>query len=296
MALAVGTPSAWVSELLGTYGHAVVIANPRRLEASSKNRRNHDRVDARTLARLVRVDPARLYPSQPRGTEVRRDRVRLRARNALVEVRTSLLNSRRGLVKAVGGRVPACAAESFHTQAAQTIPEPWRVARMPLVEPVAALTTHIRAYDTQVEALARRKYPHAALLQQVKGVGPFTAVALRLTSEDPARLAKSREVGPSVGLVPQQEASGESAPQLGITNTGDLRLRRLLVGSAQDILGPFGEDGDVRRQGLKWAARGGKHAKRRALVAVARKLAVLRHRLWVTGDVYEPRRQPRVAA
>jgi transposase len=296
IALEVGTHSAWVSELLETYGHEVVIANPRRMESIAKNRRKNDRVDARTLARLVRVDPELLYPIQHRGTEVRRDLVLLRARNALVEVRTSLINSIRGLVKSMGGRVPACSAESFHTHAAETMPEPLRVALMPLVEQVTALTTQIRAYDKQVEALARRKYPNAALLQQVKGVGPLTAVAFLLTIEDPARFAKSREVGPYVGLVPKQDESGESAPQLGITKTGDIMLRRLLVGSAHYILGPFGEDCDLRRQGMKLAAQGGKNAKRRAIVAVARKLAVLLHRLWVTGDVYEPLRQHSVAA
>ena len=236
MALEVGIHSAWVSELLETYGHAVVIAHPRRIESISKNRRKNDRVDARTLARLVRVDPELRYPIQHRGTAVRRALVLLRARNALVEVRTSLINSRRGLVKPMGGRVPACSAESFHTHAAETLPEPLRVALMPLVEQVTALTTHIRAYDKQVEAWARRKYPNAALLPQVKGVGPLTAVAFLLTIEDPARFAQSREVGPYVGLVPKQDESGESAPQLGITKTGDIRLRRLLVGGAHDIL------------------------------------------------------------
>jgi transposase len=127
-------------------------------------------------------------------------------------------------------------------------------------------------------------------------VGPLTAVACMLTLEDPARLAKSREVGPYGGLVPKQDESGESSPQLGITKTGDIMLRRLLVGSAHYILGPFGEDCDLRRQGMKLAARGGKNAKRRAIVAVARKLAVLLHRLWVTGEVYQPLRQHRAAA
>jgi transposase len=274
----------------------LVIANPRRMESISKNRRKNDKVDARTLARLVRADPELLYPIQHRGAEVRRDLVLLRARNALVEVRTSLINSIRGLVKSMGGRVPACSAESFHTHAAATIPETLRAALMPLVAEVTALTTQIRAYDKQVEALARRQYPKAALLQQVKGVGPLTAVAFMLTLEDPARFARSREVGPYVGLVPKQDESGESAPQLGITKTGDVMLRRLLVGSAHYILGPFGEDCDLRRQGMKLAARGGKNAKRRAIVAVARKLAVLLHRLWVTGDVYEPLRQHSAAA
>jgi transposase len=232
MAVEVGTHSAWVSEVLTAYGHDVVIAHPRRMESMAKNRRQHDKVEARTLARLVRVDPELLYPIQHRGAEVRRDLVLWRARNARVEARTSLINRVRGLVKAMGGRVPACSAESFHTHAAETMPETWRAALMPLVEQVIALTTPIRAYDTQVETWARRTYPNAALWQQVKGVGPLTAVACMLTLEDPARLAKRREVGPYGGLVPKQDESGESSPQLGITTTGDSMLRRLLVGSA----------------------------------------------------------------
>jgi transposase len=296
MAVEVGTHSAWVSEVLEAYGHDVVIANPRRMESMAKTRRKHDKVDARTLARLVRVDPELLSPIPQRGAEVRRDLVLLRARHALVAVRASLINSVRALVTSMGGRVPTCPAESFHTHAAETLPETLRAALMPLVQQVAALTTQIRAYDTQVEALARRKYPNAALLPQVKGVGPLTAVAVMLTIEDPARFAQSREVGPSVGLVPQQDESGERSPPLGSTKTGDVMLRRLLVGSAHSILGPFGEECDVRRQGMTLAARGGKNAKRRALVAVARQRAVWRHRWWVTGAVYARRRHNSTAA
>jgi transposase len=122
----------------------------------------------------------------------------------------------------------------------------------------------------------------------VKGVGPITALAYVLTLENPEHLAKSRDVGPYLGLVPKQEDSGESQPQLGISKTGDTMVRKLLVGSAHYILGPFGPDTDLRRYGLRLCERGGKNAKKRAAVAVARKLAVLLHRLWVSGEVYEP--------
>ena len=98
-------------------------------------------------------------------------------------------------------------------------------------------------------------------------------------------------MGPYLGLVPKQEDSGDSQPQLGINKAGDTMVRRLLVGSAQYILGPFGPDTDLRRYGLRLCERGGKNAKKRAAVAVARKLAVLLHRLWVSGEVYEPLRQ-----
>jgi transposase len=99
-----------------------------------------------------------------------------------------------------------------------------------------------------------------------------------------------------VGLQPKRSSSGESEPQLGITKEGDSYLRKLLVQGAQYILGAHGPDTDLRRWGLKLAERGGKNARKRAIVAVARKLAVLLHRLWVTGEVYEPLRNQRLAS
>jgi transposase len=146
----------------------------------------------------------------------------------------------------------------------------------------------IRNYDRTIEELANEKYGHTKLLRQVKGVGAITALGYVLTLENPERFPKSRDVGPYFGLVPKQEDSGASQPQLGISKTGDRMLRKLLVGSAQYILGPFGPDTDLRRYGLRLCQRGGKNAKKRAAVAVARKLAVLLHRLWVSGEVYEP--------
>jgi len=145
----------------------------------------------------------------------------------------------------------------------------------------------IQDYDRRVEELAK-KYGHTKLLRQVKGVGALTSLAYVLTLEKPERFPKSRDVGPYVGLVPKQEDSGESQPQLGISKAGDTMVRKLLVGSAHYILGPFGPDTDLRRYGLRLCERGGKNAKKRAAVAVARKLAVLLHRLWVSGEVYEP--------
>jgi len=153
-----------------------------------------------------------------------------------------------------------------------------------------ALSDCIKVYDERIEKLGQDKYAHTELLRQVKGVGPLTSLAYVLTLENPDRFAKSRDVGPYLGLVPKQEESGDSQPQLGISKVGDVMLRRLLVGSAHYILGPFGPDTDLRRYGLRLCERGGKNAKKRAAVAVARKLAVLLHRLWISGEVYEPLR------
>jgi transposase len=146
----------------------------------------------------------------------------------------------------------------------------------------------LKEYDQKIEALGREKYGHTSLLRQVKGVGPIPALAYVSTLANAQRFAKSRDVGPYLGLVPKQEDSGESQPQLGISKAGDTMVRKLLVGSAQYILGRFGPDTDLRRYGLRLCERGGKNAKKRAAVAVARKLEVLLHRLWVSGEGYEP--------
>lgn len=288
IAVEVGTHSAWVSERLESSGHEVFVANPRRMESIHKNKRKNDKVDARTLARLVRADPELLYPIRHRGVNARHDLVLLRARDNLVGARTKLINCVRGLVKSVGGRVAKCSAESFHKTAKEALPDSVRKALQPLLEQIAAMTATIRNYDEEVERMAKQRYPETEVLRQPRGVGAVTALAYVLTLENPHRFGKSRDVGPYLGLVPRQDDSGESSKQLSITKTGDGMVRRLLVGCAHYILGPFGEDSDLRRHGLKIAARGGKNAKRRAVTAVARKLGVLLHHLWLTGEEYEP--------
>jgi len=284
----VGTHSAWVQEVIAGEGHEVLVANPRLMDGSKRRKRKNDRIDANQLARLGRVDPKMLHPITHRSREVRQDLVLLRARDALVEVRTELINASRGLVKSLGTRLPKCSSPSFGDKVADAIPVEIREAVLPLVQLVDGMSACIKVYDRRIEELASDKYRHTKLLRQVKGVGPLTSLAYVLTLEKPERFPKSRDVGPYVGLVPRQEDSGESQPQLGISKAGDTMLRKLLVGSAHYILGPFGPDTDLRRYGLRLCERGGKKAKKRAAVAVARKLAVLLHRLWVSGDVYEP--------
>ena len=284
----VGTHSAWVREVIAGCGHEALVANPRLMDGSKRRKRKSDRIDAHKLARLGRVDPQSLYPIQHRSREVRQDLVMLRARDTLVAARTELINATRGLVKTMGTRLPKCSSPSFAQKVKEAIPAEVREALLPLVQSADALSDCINGYDQKIEELASKKYGHTKLLRQVKGVGPITALAYILTLENPERFPKSRDVGPYLGLVPKQEDSGDSQPQLGISKAGDTMLRKLLVGSAHYILGPFGPDTDLRRYGQRLCERGGKNAKKRAAVAVARKLAVLLHRLWVSGEVYEP--------
>jgi transposase len=284
----VGTHSAWVREVIAGFGHEVLVANPRLMEGSKRRRRKNDRIDANKLARLGRTDPKSLHPIQHRSTEVRQDLLVLRAREALVASRTELINTVRGLVKSMGARLSNCSSESFSEKAAAEIPDEVGETLQPLLRLIATLSDEIKTFDRKIEKLASEKYMHTKLLRQVGGVGPLTSLGYVLTLETPLRFARSRDVGPYLGLVPKQEDSGDSQPQLGISKTGDQMLRKLLVGSAHYILGPFGPDTDLRRFGMRLWEHGGKNAKKRAVVAVARKLAVLLHRLWASGEVYEP--------
>jgi transposase len=298
IAVETGTHSNWIADQLRSMGHEVVVANARKLRAIYQSDRKDDRADAQMLARLARADPRLLSPIQPRAATVRGDLSLMRSRTALVEARTKLVNHARGIAKSSGGRLRACSAESLHKL---ELPLDLRAALTPVFAVIETMTAQIRAFDKQIVKLGRERYPHTALLRQVKGVGPAVSLCYVLTLEDAARFKKSRDVGAYVGLVPRRAQSGASDPQLRISKAGDGMLRSLLVQSAHYILGPFGPDCDLRRFGEHIAKGGGKSGKRRALIAVARKLAVLLHRLWRSAEVYEPLRahtkhQRRVAA
>ncbi|MGH2372011.1 MAG: IS110 family transposase, partial [bacterium] len=267
-----------------------LVANARQLRLIYGSDRKSDRVDAETLARLGRLDPALLKPIRHRSTEAQADLAQLRARDALVRTRTLLINHVRGAVKAWGGRLLACSAPACGSKAGPGVPHELRAALGPLLELIARLTPEIRGMERQLERLATARYPETARLRQPSGVGLLTALCYVLTLEDPGRFRQSRAVGPYLGLCPRQDQSGGRDAQLRITKRGDAMLRRLLVSGAQYILGPFGPESDLRHWGLRLAARGGKNAKKRAVVAVARKLATLLHRLWVSGAVYQPLR------
>ncbi len=288
VALEVGTHSPWVSRQLAEFGHEVIVANARRLRLITESSRKDDRLDAKMLARLARIDPQLLSPIRHRSAEAQADVMVIRARAALVEARTMLVNSARGLVKSYGERLPKCGTQKVSEQLAGELSEVLQTALRPLLAEVESLNERIQECDQQIQEIAKQRYPEVELLKQVDGVGTLIALTYVLTLEDPLRFRRSRDAGCYLGLRPRRRDSGQSQPQLRITKEGDPYLRKLLVQGAHYILGPFGPDTDLRRWGLKLAARGGKNAKKRARVAVARKLAVLLHHLWVTAEVYEP--------
>lgn len=293
VALEAGTHSAWISRLLEDCGHEVVVANPRELKKIYQSHRKNDRNDAHTLARIARFDPRLLEPIRHRNSQMQADLAFVRSRDTLVRTRTKCINSARCLVKGIGLRLPKCGADTFAKRVLPVLPQELEPALTPLIMIIQELTDKIHGYDTAIEELANGPYPQTALLRQVSGVGPVTSLAYVLTIADENRFTDRRNIGAYFGLVPRQDDSGEHVSQLRISKNGDGYVRRLLVGSAQYILGRFGPDTDLRRYGQRMMERGGKNAKKRAVVAVARKLAVLLHRLWTTGEVYEPLRNSR---
>lgn len=287
MAMECGTHSPWVSRLLQKFGHQVIVANARKLRAIYENESKNDSVDAEMLARLAYSDPHLLWPIQHRSVERQQDLNCIHLRDALVRARTMLVNAVRGVVKSAGGRLPKCSTESFAVQAAAVLPAELSKAAEPLLTQITALTAQIRSMDDQIENLAQR-YPEICRLRTVPGVGPIVAAAYVLTLDRADAISSSRGAGAFLGLRPKQRQSGDSDPQHCITKTGNIYLRKLLVQAAHYILGRFGPDSALRRWGLKLAACGGKRGKKRALVAVARKLAVILHCMWRTGQSYRP--------
>ena len=288
IALEAGTHSAWVSRILEALGHKVLVGNPRKLRMIWDSDEKCDERDAEMLARVARFDPELLYPIQHRSAEVQNDLVIIKSRDILVKARSMLITHVRGIVKSTGKRISKCSTECFHIRLRDEMPNELEPALEPIMKSIENLTQRIRHYDKLIRNISEEKYPETTLVGQISGVGPITALAFVLTLERASRFKKSRDVGPYIGLTPKRDQSGQIDKQLHITKAGDAHLRRLLVGCAQYILGAFGPDCDLRRFGLKLAERGGKNAKRRAVIAVARKLAVTMHQLWKSEATYEP--------
>ena len=286
--LEVGCLSPWMSRELEALGHEVLVANSYQVGRIYKGQDKTDRKDAETLARFGRSDPKLLRPLRHRGERAMRDRGLLNAREVLVRSRVQLIKLVRGVFKTVGARVPSCGSAQFDHKARPALQPSLRAALEPLVDTIQQLTDQIRAYEQAIETMCAKEYPETELLRAVHGVGALSALTFVLSIEDPHRFEKSRQVGSYLGLRPGKQQSGDNDPQLRINRCGDPQLRRLLVQCANYILGPFGRDSDLRRFGLHLIERGGRFARKRAVTAVARKLAVLLHRLWVRGEVYEP--------
>lgn len=270
--------------MLNSRGFRVYVGNARKMRVIWDTDTKNDARDAEMIARIARFDLKLLHPIKHRGSGAQMDLAVLKARDVAVRGRTSFINSARGLCKSSGAPLPSCSADCFARKCAGLIPGDLKPALSPLLSLIDNQTKLIKHYDRVIEKLCE-KYPETIGMRKVGGVGPLTALGMVLTIDDPKRFAKSRDVGPFLGLVPKQDKSGNIDRPLGINKSGNGYQRRLLIWAAQYIMGPFGKDCDLRRYGERIAGDGkNKIRKRKAVTAVARKLAVLLHRLWMTGD------------
>lgn len=286
--LEAGTHSPWLARELEGHGHEVIVANPTEMYGNRRRKKRNDRSDAELLARQGRADVMLLHPVRHRSAQSQVHLEMIRGRDQLVRARTKLVNHVRGAVKSMGGRVNRCSAESFPNRAAREIPDELLTGLQPLLDVIADITSKIRVIDSELAQVSSKQYPGTLRLREIPGVGPLTSLAFILLVEDPKRFRSSRDAGAYFGLVPRLDESSDSQPQLRITKAGDELGRRLLVSAAHYILGPLGPDCDLRRYGTAIAMRGGKNAKKRAAVAVARKLCVLMHHLWARDRSYDP--------
>lgn len=284
----VGTHSPWISRAVSGWGHEPLVGNAHKLRAIWDSPNKNDQRDAELLARIGRFDRKLLHPITHRDAGAQTDLAVVKARDILVKTRTKLMSHARSVVKSQGHRLPKCSPECFHTRVLDGLPDELYPALIGMIEVLAQVNQQIKNYDEQIRGLCEEDYPETKRLRQVTGVGPVTALAFVLTLEDPSRFKKSRQVGPFLGLTRKIDQSGQSDKALPISKAGDEYLRRLLVGAAHYIMGPFGPPCRLREHGERIAASGGKSAKKRAVVAVARKLAVLLHLLWKSGELYDP--------
>lgn len=285
-----GTHSPWISRLIEGADHPVIIANARKTRAIWQSDRKDDFRDAQMLARLGRVDPLLLSPVSHRNEAVQRDHILLKSRECLVKTRVQTINTIRGLLKSQGILLPSgWSTESFARKARDFLDHCVLPLVEALLEVVKVCNEEIKLLEQRIEALIAHTYPAAARLRSVPGVGPITALSFVLTLEDPHRFRKARSLGAYLGLTPKRDQSGQCDKQLRITKEGPATLRRLLVSCAQYILGPFGPPSALREVGQRLAQRGGKNQRKRAVIAVARKLAMVLLKLWQRPErSYQP--------
>ena len=286
VALETGTHSAWISRQLEARGYEVIVAHARDLAFIYKGDKKSDRIDAEKLARMARADKKLLHPVKVIDKKRQEDLLAIKARDLLVKHRTGIINTIRGLVRSIGIDDSAYSTETIN-EIYSELPQKIQDNLRGLFSMLTAANKCIKEYDRQIKKIAK-EYPETETFQQIKGVGPLIALSFALIIRDPHRFS-AEECSSYVGLVPKRDQSGEVDKQLGISKCGNKLLRRLLVQGAQYIMGPFGEDSDLKDFGTRISQRGGSIARKKAKVAVARKLAVTMLALWRNPEIqYDP--------
>ena len=272
-----GTHCRWMDKNFKALGFKTIIANPGRVPTITKSNTKNDRNDARELARLGLADPEMLHPVKLRD-EIFQQMLRYHhARNVLVSERTQIINQMRGFAKSMGYRIESVEAERFHTLNRADWPKDLEDCAWPLMGVLKVLAIKIKAYDRLIERLAEK--PEFKVMVErartVYGIGIIgSTVIVAAIGGDPNKFEHARDVGPYLGLTPKQDQSGETDKQLHITKAGSDIVRKALTECANAAMKSSAKDTDVKLKGLRIAMHGGKIAKKKARMAVARMLAI----------------------
>lgn len=273
-----GAHCRWMSDVASAAGFRVFVANPCRLRMITESKTKNDVNDARTLARMTLADVGLLHPVKLRSAEHQKMINLHELRNGLVKERTRAIVQLRGIAKSMGFRIPKCSTACFHRLDTSSWPQEFNDVAWPMMKHLEQVAITIKTCEKQIRELAATPTFKAQVdrLMEIRYVGLFVATGfVAVIGGDVERFEKARDVGPWLGLAPKQDQSGDVDRQCHVTKAGSPFMRRLLTESAQMILREGSDDTDLKAKGLRICQRGAKIAKRKAVTAVARSLAVM---------------------
>jgi transposase len=287
LGLEAGPLSPWLCEGLQAAGLPAVCIETRRMKgATAVMAVKTDRNDARAIAQAMRV--GWYTPVHVKTAESQELRLLLTNRKTLQTSRVALENEIRGTLKAFGLKVGRVSTAAFEARVIELTLDRPRLQAMvrPMLAARQALRLHFDALHVMVLKTVRAHAVCRRLLT-APGVGPVTALTFATAIDNPARFSRSRDVGAHFGLTPRKYASGEVDRNGGISKSGDRLAREALFVAAHSLLTRVTRWSALKAWGTAIAKRRGL---RRATVAVARKLAVILHRMWTDGSEFRWRR------
>lgn len=285
-----GTHCRWISVLATECGCKAYIGNAHKLRSIFGNTHKNDMRDAEEIANLLHENKRHFHPVMLRDQE-HQDLVQLvKMREVAMTDRTRSINAIRGMAKANGARIADCDADSFHRQlklVLMTLPDNLIRLFRPQIELLKAINATIKAYGKLIDRYRKQHFKEeCALLETIPGIGPINSTSFVAFAGDVKRFRHACDVGPYFGLTAGRDQSSDKDEPKKITKEGNKFVRHLLVNAANNIMKASAANTELKQFALRvWGERG-KIAKRKAKVALARKLAVTMAAMLRNGTAY----------
>lgn len=290
IAMETGTCCRWVSKLARLHCHDAIVGNARKLRAIWQSKQKNDWNDAHMIAALARASRELFHPVMLRDDEHHDLYQLIQLRDISVRQRTQTINAIRGMCKAAGDFVRKCDAQGLFRHL-EYIPETQAWKFRPLIERLGAIAENIQQYDWLIQDYADAHFKtQVALLRTIPGVGLITSCMFVALIQDPKNFGNPRDAGCYFGLTAGQDQSGDKDAPMHVTKAGNTQMRKLLVTAANYILRDSSPDSAIKRYGQRICARGGKIARRKAKIAIARKLSVVMMSMLQSGESYRDER------